>query len=213
MEGETRMRQRTPGLSRFMRLWRRWAAVGEVAVVSLVAGIAVAVLHPPTLTSTAAVLLPQNSQSAQAAISRGAFDAYTATQEVIVGSGPVLGAALPAARPAMSLGGLRSDVRIKILTSAVITVTATSTVAADAEATANAVARSYTNYVDSRDSPAGPGDAVLLDLATSATGRSFPVWLLIVGGLSALYGASVGALGALVFGWADRRSRTSRSRV
>jgi capsular polysaccharide biosynthesis protein len=207
------MRQRTSDLSRRTRLRRNWAAVGEVALVSLVVGIAVAAFHPPTLTSTAAVVLPPNPQSAQAAVSRGAVDAYTATQEVIAASDPVLVAALPAARPAMSLGALRSDVRISSPASDVITVTATSTVAADAEATANAVASSYTNYVDSGDSPAGPAHAVLLDWATSATGRSFSGWLLIVGGLSALYGAGVGALGVLVFGWAERRSRTSLSRA
>ena len=204
------MGQETLGLSRFLQLVRRaWTAVAEVAVVTLVAGIVFAVLHPPVLTSTAAVLLAPQLQSAQAATSNGAPDPYTATQEVIADSNPVLAAALPAVHPAMSLAELRGDVRIGSPNSPLITVTAKGRVAADAEATANAVASSYIGYVNSAGNPAGH-KAVMLELATSATGRSLPVWLLIVGGFSALYGAIVGAIGALVFGWADRRRRISR---
>ena len=77
--------------------------------------------------------------------------------------------------------------------SPLITVTAKGRVAADAEATANAVASSYIGYVNSAGNPAGH-KAVMLELATGATGRSLPVWLLIVGGFSALYGAIVGAM-------------------
>jgi capsular polysaccharide biosynthesis protein len=202
------MSQETLGLSRFLQLVRRvWTAVGEVAAVSLVAGIVFAALHPPMLTSTAVVLLPV---SVQAAPSNGAADAYTATQEVIADSNRVLVAALPDVRPAMSLAELRGDVQIGSVTSAVITVSAKGTVAADAEETANAVARSYIAYVGSAGSPAGRVEALMLNPAASATGRSLPVSMLTTGGFSALYGAIVGAIGALVFGWADRRSRISR---
>ncbi len=211
IEGEARMRQETLGLSRFLQLVRRaWTAVGEVAVVTLVAGIVFAVLHPPVLTSTATVLLAPQLQSTQAATSNGAPDPYTATEEVIADSNPVLAAALPAVRPAMSRAELRGDVRIGSPNSPLITVTAKGRVAADAEATANAVASSYIGYVNSAGNPAGHEEAVMLELATSATGRSWPVWLLIVGGFSALYGAIAGAIGALVFGWSDRRRRISR---
>jgi capsular polysaccharide biosynthesis protein len=202
------MSQETLGLSRFLQLVRRvWTAVGEVAAVSLVAGIVFAALHPPMLTSTAVVLLPV---SVQAAPSNGAADAYTATQEVIADSNQVLVAALPYVRPAMSLAELRGDVQIGSVTSAVITVSAKGTVAADAEETANAVARSYIAYVGSAGSPAGRVEALMLNPAAGATGRSLPVSMLTTGGFSALYGAIVGAIGALVFGWADRRSRISR---
>lgn len=205
------MRQETPGLSRFLQLVRRaWTAVGEVAVVSLVAGIVFAALHPPMLTSTALVVLPQALQSAQAATSIGAPDPYTATQEVIADSNQVLSAALPYARPAMSLAELRGDVQIRSLTSYVITVSAKGRVAADAEATANAVARSYIAYVSSESSLVGHVEAHMLESATSATGRSLPVSLLITGGFSALYGAIVGVIVALAFAWADRRFRIGR---
>ena len=211
MEREARMRQETLGLSRSLQLVRRaWTAVGEVAVVTLVAGTVFAVLHPPALTSTATVLLAPQLQSTQAATSNGAPDPYTATQEVMADSNPVLAAALSAVRPAMSLAELRGDVRIGSPNAPLITVTAKGRVAADAEATANAVASSYIGYVNSAGNPAGHEEAVMLELATSATGRSWSVWLLIVGGFSALYGAIVGAIGALVFGWSDRRRRISR---
>ena len=205
------MRQETLGLSRFLQLVRRaWTAVGEVAVVSLVAGIVFAAVHPPTLTSTAAVLLAPPPPSAQAATGNGAPDPYTATQAIIADSNQVLSAALPYVRPAMSLAELRGDVQIRSVTSRVITVSAKGRVAADAEATANAVARSYIVYVDSAGSPVGHVEALMLNPAASATGRSLPVSLLITGGFSALYGAIVGAIVALAFGWAGRRFRISR---
>ena len=57
------MRQETLGLSRFLQLVRRaWTAVAEVALVTLVAGIVFAVLHPPVLTSTATVLLAPSAR-------------------------------------------------------------------------------------------------------------------------------------------------------
>jgi capsular polysaccharide biosynthesis protein len=203
------MRQETLGVSRF-RQFVLMGVVGEVALAGLITGVVFAVLHPPMLTSTVAVLLQQPPQSVQAATSNGVPDPYMATQEVIADSNPVLLAALPDARPAMSLAELRGDVQIRSVTNRVITVSAEGRVAADAEATANAVARSYVIYVSSADSPTGPVEAKVLDWATSATGRQLPASLLITGGFGALYGAIVGAIGALAFGWADRRFRVSR---
>lgn len=201
------MRQETRDLSRFLQVVRRvWTAVGEVAVVGLVAGIVFAALHPPVLTGTALVVLPPPPQGAQAVTSNGAPDPYTATQEVIADSNPVLSAALAYVRPAMSLGELRGDVQIGSLTSYILSVSVKGRVAADAETTANAVARSYLAYVSSAGSPDGQAGPQMLELATSATGRPLPVSLLITGGFSALYGAIV----ALAFGWADRRFRISR---
>jgi hypothetical protein len=203
------MRQQTLGLSRF-RQFVLMGVVGEVAVVGLVTGIVFAALHPPLLTSTAAVLLPLPPQSVQVATGHGALDPYTATQEVIADSDQVLAAALPEVRPAMSFAELRGDVQIKSVTDAVITVSAEGRVAADAAATANAVARSYVDYVSAAGSPARTVGAQVLNPAASATGRPLPASLLITGGFGALYGAIVGAIGALAFGWADRRFRISR---
>ena len=183
--------------------------VGEVAVAGLVAGIVFAALHPPLLTSTALVVLPQSSQTAQAATSNSAPDPYTATQEVIAGSYPVLAGALPDIRPAMSLNELRHDVQIGSPSPSIVSVSAKGENTADAEAAANAVADSYVGYVRSSPSPAGRIKAQMLESATNATGRPLPASLLITGGFGALYGAIVGAAVALAFGWADRRSRIS----
>ena len=196
-------------MSRFLR-FVLMGVVGEVALAGLITGVVFAVLHPPMLTSTATVLLQQRPPSVQAATSSGVPDPYMATQVVIADSNPVLLAALPDARPAMSLAELRGDVQIRSLTPYVIAVSAKGRVAADAEATANAVARSYIVYVSSASSPVGHVQAQMLESATSATGRSLPVSLLITGGFSALYGAVVAAIVALAFGWADRRFRISR---
>jgi len=56
-------------------------------------------------------------------------------------------AALPDVRLAMSLTGLRRDIQIRSLTPYVMSVTAQGETAGDAEATANAVVRSYIQYV------------------------------------------------------------------
>lgn len=203
------MRQQTLGVSRF-RQFVLMGVVGEVAVVGLITGIVFAALHPPVLTSTAAILLPLPPHSAQVATGNGAPDPYTAAQEVIADSDPVLAAALPDARPGMSLAELRGDVQIKSATDLVMTVSAEGGGAADAEATANAVARSYMDYVSAAGSPAGLGGARVLNWATSATGGPVPAGLLTAGGFGALYGTVVAAIGTLAFGWADRRFRISR---
>jgi capsular polysaccharide biosynthesis protein len=187
--------------------------VGEAAVAGLVAGIVFAALHPPLLTSTALVVLPQSAQSVQAAPSNDAPDPYTATQEVVAGSYPVLVNALPNIRPAMSLNELRHIVQIGSPSPSIVSVSAKGENTADAEATANAVADSYISYVSSSPSPAERLEAQMLESATSATGRPLPASLLITGGFGALCGAIVGAAVVLAFGWADRRLRITGTRL
>jgi capsular polysaccharide biosynthesis protein len=177
---------------------RIWTAVGAVAAWGLLAGIAVAALHPPMLTSTALVVLPQAGQNAAAA-PNGEPDPFTATQEVIAESNPVLLRALPDVRPATSLTELRREVQIGSLTPYVISISAKGKTASDAEATANAVADSYIAYVGSPSSPFGRVPAELLQSATNATGRPLLIDLLITGGLGALLGVLVGAIDALAF--------------
>ena len=184
--------------------------VGELAAAGLVAGIVFAALHPPLLTSTALVVLPQSPQSAQAATSNGAPDPYTATQEVVAGSYPVLLNALPKVRPVMSLNELRRNVQIGSPSPYIVSVSAKGENTADAEATANAVANSYLGYVSSSPSPVGRVQARMLELATSATGRPLPASLLITGGFGALCGSIAGATVALALGRAGRRFRISR---
>jgi capsular polysaccharide biosynthesis protein len=188
-------------------LWRHKILVGVVVVLGILAGAAYAKLNPPKLTSTALVVLPQNSQSSQAANS-GGIDSYTATQEVIATSTPVLTDALPHVRPHVSLIELRREIQVGSLTSYVISISAQGTVAADAEATANAVAHSYIGYIGSKDSPVGPPvPAKLLQPASSAVGLA-PLEVLIIDAvIGAISGLLIGAVIALAINRTDRRLR------
>lgn len=192
------MSQRASHLRRFLQVIRRYAIlVGITAAVGLLAGAATAAASPVTVTSTALVLLPPAGQDTAAAAS-GEPGPFAATQEVIAGSDPVLSGALPDVRPAMSLTGLRRDIQIRSLTPYVMSVTAQGATAGDAEATANAVARSYIQYVGSASSPAGLVPARLLELATSATGTA-PLMRLLAGAtLGTVCGALAGVIAVVV---------------
>jgi capsular polysaccharide biosynthesis protein len=201
------MSQQAPNLRRSVQILRRHRILVAAAVVlGILVGGAYARLHPPMMTSTALIVLPQNAQSEQAA-ANGELDAYTATQEVIADSNDVLSAALPDVRPHMSLVELRREIQIGSLTSYVISISAKGTVAADTEATANAVANSYIGYIVSANSPVGPTPAHLLQKATSAPGLR-PLEVLIIDALiGAISGALIGAVIALAISRADQRLR------
>jgi capsular polysaccharide biosynthesis protein len=187
-------------------LWRHKILVGVVVVLGILAGAAYAKLNPPKLTSTALVVLPQNSQSSQAA-TNGGLDSYTATQEVIASSTKVLTDALPNVRPHVSLIELRREIQVGSLTSYVISISAQGTVAADAEATANAVANSYIRYIGSKDSPVGRVPANLLQPAISAVGLAPLEALIIDAVIGGISGALIGAIIALAINRTDRRLR------
>jgi capsular polysaccharide biosynthesis protein len=184
-------------LRRFFHVIRRYGVlVGIAAAVSLLAGIVTAAVSPATVTSTALVVLPQAGQNAAAPDGEPA--PFMATQEVIAESYPVLAGALPDVRPAMSLSGLRHDIQIGSPAPYVISVSARGDTAGDAEAAANAVARSYLQYVGSASSPAGRVPAHLLEPATSVTGTARLLLLLVGAGLGAVSGVLTGAIAAVV---------------
>ena len=187
-----------PDLRRSFHVIRRYGIlVGIAAAVSLLAGIATAAaVSPASVTSTALVALPQAGQNAVAA--GGEPAPFTATQEVIAGSNPVLAGALPDVRPAMSLSGLRHDIQIGSPAPYVMSVSARGDTAGDAEATASAVARSYLQYVGSASSPAGRVPAHLPGPATSATGMARLLLLLAGAGLGAVSGVLTGVIAAVV---------------
>ena len=169
--------------------------VGVMVALGLLGGGAYAAFHPPLVTSTALVLLPQTGQAAQNGANGTGSNApvpVTETQEVIAKSNPVLLGALPHVRPVVSLNELRRAVEIGSETTYVISVSAQEKTAADAAATANAVAESYISYTGSASSPGGPVRAQLLQPATNAeTGR---VKQLVNYGIYALLGALLGTL-------------------
>lgn len=189
-------------------VWRHKILVGAVVVLGILAGAAYGYLHPPTLTSTAQVVLPPPSPSAQAAAAGSSSpDPYTTTQEFIAGSNPVLSAALPAIRPTMSLAALRRGIEVGSETPYVISISAKGKTAADAAAIANAVANSYVQYVNSARNPAVHAQAQLLDRAASATGTAPLKQLIVDALLGAVAGALVGAIIALAVWRHDRRLR------
>lgn len=188
-------------------VWRHRILVGAVVVLGILAGVAYGYLNPPTLTSTAQVVLPPPSPSTQAAAGNGSPDPYTTTQEFIAGSNPVLSAALPYIRPAMSLADLRRDVQVASVTPYVISISAKGKTVADAEAVTNAVANSYVKYVISTKNPAVHAEAQLLEGAASAAGTAPLKQLIVDALLGAVAGALAGAIVALAVWRHDRRLR------
>jgi DUF1707 SHOCT-like domain len=161
------------------------------ATLGLLAGIASVTLTPPTFTSSAFVVLPPATGS-------------VATQVAIAGSDPVLWDALHSVKPAMSLQTLRSDIQVKGRTPTIISISAHGETATQAERTAGAVADSYVAYVSSGRS----GRQVqprILEPAAITTETPSPMRLLALGGLGALLGALIGAIGAHAFIPSDRR--------
>ena len=173
---------------------RRWIAVVIVAMLGLLAGVANTVLKPPMLASSALVIVPPATRDVP-------------TEVVIADSDPVLSGALPRVRPAISLQALRNKIQVKSLTSNIITITALAKTAGQAEGNANAVAESFVAYANNGSNAAGKVQARLLEPALTATGRSLPVDLLINGGIGAIAGVLIGAIGALAFSRRDRQLR------
>jgi capsular polysaccharide biosynthesis protein len=193
------MSQETLDLRRSIQIVRRHKLlVGVALIVGVLAGGAYAALKPTMVTSTAVVLLSpsgQAAQSAAAAAGSGGPDPYTATEEVIAKSSPVLLGALPHVQPAMSLDELRNSVTTGSQTAFLISISAQARNAADAAANANAVAKSYISYIGSANNPGGEVPAQLLQPATSGTGSGLFKKLLNY----AVY-ALAGAIGGLVLG-------------
>jgi capsular polysaccharide biosynthesis protein len=210
------MSQQALDLRRSVQIVRRHKLlVGIMVALGLLVGGGYAVLNPPLATRTALVLLPESAQAeagAAVAATNNTSDPYTATQEVIAQSNPVLLGALPHVRPVVTINELSSAVAIGAATPYIISVSAKEKTAADAAATANAVAESYVSYIGSANSPGGRVLAQLLQSATSGAGPG-RLNQLIIYGIYALLGALVGALiGAIIAVATSRRDRRLRER-
>jgi capsular polysaccharide biosynthesis protein len=208
------MSQETLDLRRSIRIVRRHKVVlGVALVLGIVAGGAFAGLKPSMVTSTALVLLSpsgQAAQSAAAAAGSGGANPYLETQEAIAASSPVLAAALPHVRPAMSVSQLHDDVTIGSQTAFIISVSVQARNAGDAAADANAVAASFISYIGSPDTPGGAVQARMLQSAVSGTGASLTkraITFLIFALFGAIFGAVVGAVIALAIHRSDPRLR------
>lgn len=175
-------------------LVRRKIIVLAATVLGLLAAVVLAVLRPPMLTSQAWVVLPPSTHGGMG------------TQVVIAGSDAVLAGALHDLHPAVSLQTLRDKVEVTSRTPTIMVVTAKGTSAAQAEGTANAVAKSYVDYVGRRGNlPDGTVQARILQPATSASGSRSSSRLIAIGVLGAAIGAVIAAFGVLALGRRDRR--------
>jgi capsular polysaccharide biosynthesis protein len=203
------MSQQALDLRTSMHLVRRHKYLVAIVMLLAMAGSGgYAKVHPPMLTSTALVVLPQSAaQGAAAANANGSPDPFTATQEVVAGSNEVLAGAVPGIAPPVSIDTLRHEIQIGSLTPYVISITAKNKVAVNAEAAANAVAKSYIHYIGSANSPVGRVTAQLLEPATSAAGPTAVKQLIIYVLLGAVAGGVIGVVIALAIGRRDRRLR------
>lgn len=207
------MTQKALDLRRSVQIARHHKVlVGIVVALGFVVGGAYAVLNPPMLTSTALIALQppasqnsQNSQNGQQAATTGGTDPFTATQEVVAASDPVLLAALHDVSPAVSLDQFRRDVQVGSPATDIVSVNAKGENAAGAEATANAVASSYIAYVSSPNSPVGHVSARQLEMAITASGPSRAERTIVFALLGALAGALIAFVVVLVIGRNDRR--------
>jgi capsular polysaccharide biosynthesis protein len=208
------MSQQARGLRRPVQIVRRHKLlVGVMVALGLLGGGGYAAFHPPLVSSTALVLLPQAGPAGPSSngTSTNAPGPFMDAQEVIAKSNAVLLGALPEVRPVVSLNELRLAVQIGSESTYVISVSAQEKTAADAAATANAIARSYISYTTSASTPGGRVLAELLQPATNAaTAR---VKQLLDYGIYALLGAVLGALGGVMAAAAvNRKDRRLRKR-
>ena len=160
-----------------------------VATLGLLAGIAFAMLSPPVFAASTLVIVQPSAAH------------HIGTQVAIAGSDPVLAGALQNVKPTMSLSALRSDIRVRILTSNVVSISARGETAGQAARTANAVADSYVRYVDT-GTAGGQAHARVLDRAVGAAEARLPARLLVLGWLGAL----IGVIAALALIRGHRRS-------
>jgi capsular polysaccharide biosynthesis protein len=175
--------------------WRHKAIISIATAIGLLAGAVITAVGPPSLASTALVVLPENTPD-------------MSTQVVIASSDPVLSAASSSQRLGLTAEALRSKVQVKTPTSNIISITVKGGTAVQAEDMANAVANSYISFVTTRGNPGGTVQARMLQAASPGTGTPLPVYLLITAVLGALVGAVVGIVIALGVGRKDRRLRT-----
>src|SRR5438270_2323495 len=118
------MSQQRLGLRRFLlTTWRRWAVIDAVAMVGLLAGAGYAALTPPSLTSTALVLLQPSRHDLQA----------LPAQVSVATSDPVLAGALRRVDPGASLAMLRGAVQVKRPVLEILSISAQGRTAAQAE--------------------------------------------------------------------------------
>jgi hypothetical protein len=175
---------------------RHKAVVGAAVGIGLIVGAAIGSIDPPSVTSSALVIVPNTRTSTQ-------------TLLVIATSDPVLAAALPAISPVpVGIGTLRPQVDATTPSPNIVSINAQNGSAAAAEGTANAVANTLVGYLASSQSPVGQLSARVLQPATTAAGPNPLTHRLVYGLAGAIAGLLAGIVVATAKGRADRRLRT-----
>ena len=177
--------------------WRATLAlVGTFTTLGLLAGIAFAAVNPPLVTSTATVAIQPSSPG----------EAYSATD---TNSRPVLERAAHNVSPAISLQALQRQVQISHASGKIVVISARAATAAQAARTASVVAQSYISFVSGQSVP-GSNEKMhpeLLYVSSTAPRISLSADVLDTGGSGALWGAMIGAAGAVALGLPRRRYR------
>jgi capsular polysaccharide biosynthesis protein len=191
------MSQQPLNLRRVFELIRRHKAVVGAAIgTGLIVGAAIGSIDPPSVTSSALVILPNTRTSTQTLI-------------VIATSDPVLSAALPTISPVPAgIVTLRQQINVTSPSPNIVSINAQDGSAAAAEGTANAVADTFVGYLASSQSPVGQLSARVLQPATTAAGPNPLTHRLVYGLAGAIAGLLVGIVVATAKGRGDRRLRT-----
>jgi capsular polysaccharide biosynthesis protein len=191
------MSQQPLGLRPVLELIRRYKAVVGAAVgIGLIVGAAIGSIDPPSVTSSALVILPNTRVSTQ-------------TLTLIATSDPVLSAARPTINPVPAgIATLRKQITTTSSSPNIISINAQSASAAVAEDTANAVANTFVGYLASSQSPVGQLSARILEPATTASGPNPLTHRLVYGLGGAIAGLIIGIVAAAAMGRGDRRLRT-----
>lgn len=180
-------------LRRSMQLVRRHKlVVAAFAVPGLAAGLTLATLSAPMLTSNALVVLPSSVHN-------------VSTQVFIATSDPVLARAVHTLRTDESVESLRTITQVKTLTTDILSISVEGKTAAQAERATDAVAHSYVAYVNSQNTSGAPVKAQILQPALTATGPSKIKSFVVDGLFGALAGFLLAAIAVLATNRRDRR--------
>jgi hypothetical protein len=162
--------------------------IGAAVAAGLLTGGVAASFGPAMVSSTAEVGLPLTSMTQADSVS-------FAESNIVM---------LNALNSGQWLGDARGDIQVTSPTPAILSVTARAGSAAQAEAMANGVAESYISFSGAMGAPAGHIPADMLQAATSASGMTRDMRLLV----GVLLGAASGLLIGVIAALANRRRLT-----
>lgn len=205
------MSQQPMNLRRVTRIaMRHKRLVGSLTILGIAAGAGYALMRPPTLTSTAVVVLNQPQASAGTPVtSSNGLDISMQTDILIAESQTVFSDALSRVGSGLTLQELTDQVSVGQAAPGALSFTATAATATNAEREVNAVADSFVSYIGSANSPIGKVQAHVLTSATSATSPDRVLRAIIAALIGAVVGLIAGLVGALRL---DRRDPRLRDR-